>query len=83
MHGLTIMSNLFALESIGGGKYIRANNAQFNGFSKNIACKAGGNVFVLFATGEEFLRDKKEDTRFQAKDKRSHLCWNSRARSYC
>ena len=28
--------------SIGGGKYIRANNAQFNGFSNNIACKAGG-----------------------------------------
>lgn len=39
---LTIMSNLFALESIEGGKYIRANNAQYNGFSKNIACKAGG-----------------------------------------
>ncbi|HEX6028226.1 MAG TPA: hypothetical protein VFY64_04235 [Nitrososphaeraceae archaeon] len=36
------MSNLFALKSIGGGKYIRANNAQYNGFSKNIACKAGG-----------------------------------------
>ena len=53
------MSNLFALESIEGGKYIRANNAQFNGFSKNIACKAGGNLFVLFATGEEFLKDKK------------------------
>jgi hypothetical protein len=28
VHGLTIMSNLFALESIGGGRYIRANNAQ-------------------------------------------------------
>jgi hypothetical protein len=36
VHGLTIMSNLFALESIGGGKYIRANNAKFNGFSKYI-----------------------------------------------
>jgi hypothetical protein len=59
VQALTIMLNLFALESIEGGKYIRANNAQFNGFSKNIACKAGGNLFVLFATGEEFLKDKK------------------------
>jgi hypothetical protein len=42
MQVLTIMSNLFALEQIGGCKYIRANNAQFNGFSKNIARKAGG-----------------------------------------
>ena len=30
MQGLTIMSNLFTLKSIGGGKYIRANNAQYN-----------------------------------------------------
>lgn len=65
------MSNFFALESIGGGKYIRANTALFNGFSKNTACKAGGNLFVLFATGEEFHKHKKEDTRFQAKDIRS------------
>jgi hypothetical protein len=56
---LTIMSNLFALESIEGSKYIRANNAQFNGFSKNIAWKEGGNLFVLFATGEELLKDKR------------------------